>query len=132
MLRQTAEAGGDVKLWHGGLSLLRRHVLPGLTNGEMRQQAENLWQQARASIGEMVERVQGNRQLQTRQQAEALRRIGMELITTFDVTNVMDILTRSLPSIGIPGCSLALYEDPEHPLEDVRVMLAGPPQERLH
>ena len=123
ILRQTAEAGGDVRLWHGALSALRRHALAGAMSSDIQQRLEDLCQETRAAIGEMAERVRGYRELQARQQAEALRRIGMELLTTFDVASVMEILARSLPNIDIPGCSVALYEHPEHPAAGVRVMM---------
>jgi PAS domain S-box-containing protein len=55
---------------------------------------------------------------------ETLQRIGAELITTFNVSGLMDILFNDLPKIGIPVGYLALYENPLVPKEWARLLLA--------
>jgi signal transduction histidine kinase len=76
-------------------------------------QAENLWQQARVVIEETEQRVQAYQQLQAEEQVQILREIGATLITTFDVGELVDVLTEELPRLDIPGAYLALYEDPQ-------------------
>ena len=43
----------------------------------------------------------------------SLREIGQELITTFDIVGLANVLEERLPALGIPSCYLALYEEGE-------------------
>ena len=52
-----------------------------------------------------------------------VRGIGQELMTTTEVADLADVLARTLPDLGILGCSLALYEDPNAPGEWSRAVL---------
>ncbi|MBN1994315.1 MAG: GAF domain-containing protein [Anaerolineae bacterium] len=132
VLRQIIASGGDaitdvgqkVMAWQGTISALRRHTRPYLGNGEVLAWAENLWRQARVMIGETAQRVEAHQTLQAEQQARALREISQTLITTFDMNELMDILARELPQLGITRCYLSLYENPDKPAELSRLILA--------
>ncbi len=123
ILRQVYWADGDVAAWHQVVSTLRRRVIPYLDSG-LWLRAEDLWQQARVLIGEMAQHVEIQRAWQARRQAQLLREISQSLITTFEMGQLMDVLADRLPSLGIPGCYLCLYEDPSRPAEWSRLMLA--------
>jgi DNA-binding LacI/PurR family transcriptional regulator/GAF domain-containing protein len=140
VLRQVAAVSGDpstsssagsphgsgqgVAAWQGALSALRCHVLPYLSDDEALSRAENLWQQARLFIAEATQQVQRYRQLQAEQQAQMLQEIGQALITTFDVEELMDVIARELPRLGIPSGYLSLYEGQEMPPKECRLILA--------
>lgn len=109
ILHQVAQADGDVALWQGVISVLRRQILASLGDGEALARAEDLWQQARVMIGEAVQRVQAWRRMQVEQQAALLREISEMLITTVEVKGLMDMVARELPRLGIPGCYVSLY-----------------------
>jgi DNA-binding LacI/PurR family transcriptional regulator/signal transduction histidine kinase len=123
VLRQVIAAGGDVADWHAVLSVLRRHVLPCLGGAEVLL-AEDLWQQARVMIGETAERVEMHQAWRKTQQARMLGEIEGALITTFDLTGLMNILIERLPRLGIPSCYVSLYEDPAAPAAWARLILA--------
>jgi PAS domain S-box-containing protein len=110
-------AKDDVSALQGFVSILRQQILPYLKNNKVdtsyRDRAENLWQQARVMIGETAKRTQAYQALLAEQQSRMLREIGARLITTFHVTELMDVLARELPRLNIPGCYLALYENPQ-------------------
>ena len=122
LFKATAESG-ELSAWQNMVSALRRHLLPRL-RGEMLMRSENLWQQARVAIGEMARRVEANQRVQDKQQTQTLREIGQALITTFDVDELMDVLTQGLSRLGIPRAYLALYEDPQNPLGLAKLILA--------
>jgi DNA-binding LacI/PurR family transcriptional regulator/anti-anti-sigma regulatory factor/GAF domain-containing protein len=124
VLRQVAAAGGDIGVWQGTLSVLRRHALPCLSDDERLSRAEDLWQQARLFIGEMVQQVRGYRELQARLQAQLLHGIGQALITTFDVEEFVDVMAQELLRLGIPSSYLALYEGRERPFVESRLIVA--------
>ncbi len=113
ILRQVIAAEGDVTAWQNVLSAMRRHILPFLHDSQKAlRRAENLWQQARVVIGQAVERRRLCQLLQERHQAQTLRNLEATLSTTFDVSELLDVLARELPLLGIPSAYLALYEDP--------------------
>ncbi|MBN1217991.1 MAG: substrate-binding domain-containing protein [Anaerolineae bacterium] len=108
-------AGRNVMAWQEVVSVLRHHLLPYLGRGEVRSRAEDLWQQARLMISETAQRAEAYQTLRAAQRTQRLREIGQALITTFDVTELMDILARELPQLGIECCYLSLYQNPAEP-----------------
>jgi len=125
VLAQVIAAGGDVPEWQNVVSILRRHALNCLQGGdERRVHVENLSQQARILIGEIVHRAQLYHELQEREFTQKLRRIERALISTFDIANLMDILANGLPALGISGCYLAQYQNPQTPTEGANLILA--------
>jgi PAS domain S-box-containing protein len=130
VLRQAIAVGSDVADWHEVLSGLRRLILPCLGRNELLR-AEDLWQQARVMIGETVKRVEMRQAWQKTQQARMLGEIEGALITTFDLTGLMNILAEKLPHLGIPGCYLSLYENPAAPTEWARLIFGYTEQGRV-
>ncbi|MBN2118734.1 MAG: substrate-binding domain-containing protein, partial [Anaerolineales bacterium] len=124
VLRQVMAVGDDVEDWHGVLSTLRRQMLPCLSDRAMLCRAEDLWQQARIVIGEATQRVQAYHVVLAEQQAHILREIEAALITTFDVSGLMDALFEGLPRLDIPGVYLSLYQDPTRPTDTSKLILA--------
>jgi len=116
ILRQSIQAGGDVSFWQDAFSIFRQSILSWLENQNMSpvaiQRFETLCQQVRVLIGKSAERDEASQRLQSEQRAAQIRVIEQSLITTLDVTKLMDVLANSLPSLGISGCYLSLYEDP--------------------
>jgi DNA-binding LacI/PurR family transcriptional regulator/anti-anti-sigma regulatory factor len=111
-LRQVVIDGGDVAGWQGVISALRRQVAPYL-DGQALRRAEDLWQQARAMVGETARRAEGRRRRRAEEMAWVVREIGTALIATFDVDDLAKVLADRLPELGIPACYLSLYEDPQ-------------------
>jgi len=123
-LHLMVTAGGDVAAWQTLVSTLRRHLRPCFDDAESLSRAEDLWQQARVMITEATERVQVSQASQVQRQTETLRELGQALISTFDVTSLMDVLAQGLPRLGVSGCYFSLYEDPQRPAEWSRLNLA--------
>jgi serine phosphatase RsbU (regulator of sigma subunit)/DNA-binding LacI/PurR family transcriptional regulator len=113
LMRQVTAGEGQTTVWQNVVSALRAQVFPCLTDVRMLLRAENLWQQARVRIGGMGQRVEMFRRFQDRQQAQIIREIERRLITTFHVSELMDVLAEELPRLGIRSCYLAMYEDPQ-------------------
>ncbi len=111
VLRQAMFAGADLATWHAVISLLRRLAAPHVS-GEAHWRAEDLLHQARVLIDEFMQRRQAYDGVQVAQRSQTLRDLELELVTTFDVGELMQALTRGLPKLGIPGAYVALYEAP--------------------
>jgi serine phosphatase RsbU (regulator of sigma subunit) len=94
---------------------MHHQLLPCFSNSDssLLRRAETLWQQARVMIWEITQRVQTRRELLAEQRVGTLRQIGQALITTFDMEDLMEVLAEKLPHLEIPGCYLAIYENPQ-------------------
>ncbi len=114
ILRRSAEKGESLSNWHSVISALRLRTRPYLA-GPALAAAENLWQQARVTIGETVQRVQAYRRLQAEEQSWRLAEVTQALSTAITVPELADLLAGALPSLGIASSYLALYEQPEAP-----------------
>ncbi len=125
-LNQTPLVDSEVTKWQETISALRQSLLPYLRGDQRREQAEDLWQQARAMIGDNAYRAQRLRRLQAELQAETLHEINQALVTTSDESEVMAVLVESLPRLKIPSCYVSLYENPVVPTERSRRLLAYP------
>jgi DNA-binding LacI/PurR family transcriptional regulator/signal transduction histidine kinase len=114
VLRHVMDSDGDVIVWDSALSALRTEVLASLSP-ELRARAEDLLHQARMVVGESAARMSARRTYRTQQYVQTLRNIAAELITMFDMDELMNFLAQSLPRLGIPSCYLAVYDDPSRP-----------------
>ncbi len=130
LLQQVMSNQGDIALWHGAVSALRRHTLPYLDEKSLLQ-AENLWQQARVLIAEVAQRAEAYQMLQAEQRVHLLNEINQALATTFDVVELMNTMAREIPRLDISGCYLALYEGTETPPEWSNLLLAYNKQGRI-
>ena len=112
ILHRVSKIGGNVRLWHNVISVLRHWLRPCLDT-ETLTLADDLWHQARIMIGNAAERVQAYQALQAEQHSQMLRDVGQKLITTFEIERLMDILAGDLPRLNFPSCYLSLYETPQ-------------------
>jgi PAS domain S-box-containing protein len=123
VLRRVAMADGNVSVWEGVLSALRRRALPYL-EGEPLSQAEDLWQQSRVLVEETAVQARTYANFLAGQRDRVLREIDQILITSPRIEELMNVITQELPRLGIPSCYLSLYEDPEKPVEWAGLALA--------
>ena len=123
VLHQVKTVDCDASTWQGAVSAMRQQILPCL-EGDMLLRAENIWQQARVFIGETAQRLCAYQARQAEWQARTLRELEAALITTFDMGEMMGLLSEGLSRLDIPSAYLSLYENPERPAEWSRLMLA--------
>jgi len=108
-LRGVALTPQSASAWQNVMSALQRHV----TRTTQSYRALMLLGQARTLLSEASIRMQAAQQLQAEEQARRLRVVSADLINTFDVTQLVDVLARELPKMDIPACYLVLYENPQ-------------------
>jgi signal transduction histidine kinase/DNA-binding LacI/PurR family transcriptional regulator/CheY-like chemotaxis protein len=130
LLRETSADETDVA-WYRVLSILRRQLYVHLTEPALARRADDLWQQAHILVGEAELRAEKRQAWQEQRRTAAFRRLGQALITTFDVAKLMDVVAQELPLLGIRRCYLALYENPQAPAEQARLILAYDEQGRV-
>lgn len=124
ILKSITNPNENTFIWHQVISLFRFHLIPLLDKIEYIFHAENLFQQARMMIEQTILRVNNHNRILEKQQEELLQKIENELITTFNINKLMDILAERLPDLGIPSCYLSLYEGDKFPYKWSRLMLA--------
>ena len=131
ILRQVMAINGPVAAWQNVISAFRRNTLPYLTNPENLHRAEDLWLQAQVMIGETALLMRQFQSLLDEKQSQVLNEINSALITTFDVDKLMDVVAREFPRLGISGCYVSLYENPQQPVGWVKLILAYDERGRL-
>ncbi len=123
ILQQEALQGGELSGWHAPLSWMRSAMLP-CAAAEMRARCEDLFSQARVLVGEVALRHQANQQLNLNRQSAMLRQISQQLITTFDIPGLAEVLAENLPGLGIPACYLVLYDQDQAERATARMVMA--------
>lgn len=112
ILRQLHLNGYDLlALGRKILFVLRRAMQPTLTGMQQMRRAESVWQQAMAFVTDVAHQMQFSQQYYGASYIDQLRVIGERLITTFELTGLLDLIARELPRLNIPGVYIALYTD---------------------
>jgi DNA-binding LacI/PurR family transcriptional regulator len=111
--------------WQAALTELRRWiVLREQGQPERLEHAERLLHQARVMAGEIVARSQGHQEWLRGRQLNNLLQLRQETSAAESLDDLMDILARELPRLGIAGGCLACYLDSADPFAGARLVLA--------
>jgi PAS domain S-box-containing protein len=124
ILRKAMTSDFNAESWVNAISVFRRCLLPYLSDKRMMYKAEDLWLQSQILIGDTSRQALRHKISQIQEQSLILNKIRAELINTFNIDDLMDIIARELPRLGISGCYLSLYDDPVHPLDQSSMVLA--------
>jgi signal transduction histidine kinase/DNA-binding LacI/PurR family transcriptional regulator/AraC-like DNA-binding protein len=117
--------------WQGLLSAHRHTVLPLLNDARLIRRAENLWQHGRVCLAETALNLEAQREYRSNQLDAALRTVGERLITTFNLTGLMDMVVSELPRLGIPACYVVLYPDRDPRAPQAKLIVAYDQDGRL-
>jgi GAF domain-containing protein len=116
LLRRSTAAGMDANEWHTVFSILRGHALAHIAAEAPRARFDSLCHQARVLVSYEVQRTVARAAWELEHQAEALRVIEQALTASVDLDHFVTALVQHLPTLGIPGCAIALYDDPVRPV----------------
>ena len=98
--------------WHVMLSMMREQSLPDIENDpETRAMAGTLCQTGHVLISERLLKPVNIGNVRREVEDNAFQWITRDLITTFDVDNLMSVISGALPDLGIPECYVGIYED---------------------
>jgi hypothetical protein len=123
ILRWTMETDYPIAQWGMALSAMRNTLLP-LLHGQQVLRAENFWMAAQIMVGEAVKQKQQRYTNRLKRQNEILNELRNIFVTSFEVEELMRLFIEQLPRLEIPGCYVALYENPLQPTENARLVLA--------
>jgi diguanylate cyclase (GGDEF)-like protein len=79
--------------------------------------SQRIVEEATVLLGDIAQRFQLKERLAVEYNQAKLDAISQSIIKSFDLDQALNTVERQLPELGIPGCSIAIYRDPEHPLE---------------
>jgi signal transduction histidine kinase/DNA-binding LacI/PurR family transcriptional regulator/DNA-binding response OmpR family regulator len=108
---------------HKVLLVLRREVLALLNNPNQRQRFEDMCQMGQVLISDLTEYFLGQQKNQTTFLDQPLSDLIREMTTVLEPQDLMDILAKTLPRIGISACYISLYQDPQHPTHNARLVM---------
>ncbi len=124
VLRHSLIQGADVFQWQYAMSTLNQLTIPLTKDLKSSQQFAELWRRASLLLGRMGYLSVSYPKLQEEHLAEPLRYTNQALLTTYNMTSLMNTIRDRFPSIGIHRCVISLFDDPEHNTENARLMLA--------
>jgi signal transduction histidine kinase/DNA-binding LacI/PurR family transcriptional regulator/AraC-like DNA-binding protein/DNA-binding LytR/AlgR family response regulator len=140
ILRRLANQNRELGYFQDLISLVRRTVLrfPQVGDSSLSlvwsrwvQALEDLFGQARVMVSEAVGTVAVADKMSVSQRMVTLSRLGHILTTEVGLEDMMNTLAESLPAIGIKGCYLVFYEDPDHPAGWARLRFALSSNQRI-
>ena len=114
-LQETAHTNDDFTRWHEIISILRQFAISERMDAQSRLRIENLVQQARVLIGESARRHYAYQVLLVDEKLHSLGEISQSLSVVTNLSELTDLLERSLDLLNIPRCYLFMYEDPLNP-----------------
>ncbi len=115
---QILPVSKPISFWHNFVSNFRRCYLYYISDHELERKAENLWQQARIVISEILSRSQLYEMEQAlTSETRLIRQLGEKMITSIEITEMMSTLASTLPGMGIDSCYISLYDDNKLPPE---------------
>ena len=100
ILRDSISYGLDVLTWQNALWILRNHAKDILSSHEMIR-AEELFQNASIMIAESAKRAQTISKFKEQWLLSTIRTVAKTIITTFDITNLLDIIANGLRNLGV-------------------------------
>lgn len=110
MVSQALQLNTDGTCLQDVISILRRETLSLLGPAEQqRVRVEDLCEQARITIAELVEHAQAHQRLQAQAWIRSLGQTIAALINTFDVVSLVEAVAEQLPRLNIASCYLSLY-----------------------
>jgi DNA-binding LacI/PurR family transcriptional regulator/signal transduction histidine kinase len=121
LLRQALYAHEDFSCWQEALSIMRRELLPFVENTNASNRSENLWHQAQVLLLETVQQAGMLHRTQESWDALVPQEVNETLLMTFNMTELLDLLTDMLQSLGIKSYYLNLYEKQllDEPIEQI-------------
>ena len=110
MVSQALQLNTDGTCLQDVISILRRETLSLLgPSQQQRLRVEDLCEQARIAIAELVEHAQAHQRLQAQAWVRSLGQTIAALINTFEVGSLMQAVADQLPRLNIASCYLSLY-----------------------
>jgi sigma-B regulation protein RsbU (phosphoserine phosphatase) len=124
MLRQAAAVGDQADGWQEVISVMRRYVLPYLTDVTILSRAESIFSQGRVTIGKVAQGTLALQEVEKVRQNQVLSYLSSDLVAAVGEEHLLDMVNRRLPQLGFSTFYLSFFDGPERPAEWSRLKLA--------
>ncbi len=124
LIRETSEKRIGFYSLHTLLSLFRRYVISLIPDRKALIQAEDLFQEARIMIGDIIQRGELISKIIGDSEREEISEFGAKLVNTFTFEDQYNVLLTNLPGLGIRSCYISLYRDPLDPIKESNLIFA--------
>lgn len=111
----------EFSFWQNFISILKKQVGEIIAKSYYNHISENLFQQCRVLIHEYDVRGQKQRSLMELRYETELRNTSAELLSSYEIPVLMNILEKSLKKLKIPGVYVILYEDCKFTQENLEI-----------
>ncbi|MBN2440443.1 MAG: substrate-binding domain-containing protein [Spirochaetales bacterium] len=108
----SGEARDDILDWQNVISILHTYAT-GLLDGAGTRYMNILCHKGRIMVSNAASRLQANRRSLEERQSLMERTLGLQLITTFDLEQLLDLLVRNFPDLGITRFYVSLFREPQ-------------------
>lgn len=111
MLAQFLKETREFEIWQNFISILSKKSEETFGNTDFKRSAESIIQQSRVLIHEYDVRSQKQKSLLDVRYEASLRQTSSELLSSYDISELMNILQKSLKKLAIPGVYVVFYEN---------------------
>jgi PAS domain S-box-containing protein len=113
----------NATVWQNAVNAAQRYIM-AKSGGDISLAGESVLSRTRVLIAEITQRAHIKRRITMELQSENLRQISESLITSFGKPLLAETLHEQLPKLGFPSFYLSLYENPEDPSHQVRLIIS--------
>jgi DNA-binding LacI/PurR family transcriptional regulator/anti-anti-sigma regulatory factor/putative methionine-R-sulfoxide reductase with GAF domain len=124
VLQQALATSSQVDDWQEAISVMRRHILPYLTNVAALSRAEDLFSQGRVAVGRMAQWNWAHQEVEKAQRDQTLSYLSGDLVAAVETEHLLGVVGQRLPQLGFSTFHLSFYDGHERPAEWSRLMLA--------
>jgi signal transduction histidine kinase/DNA-binding LacI/PurR family transcriptional regulator/CheY-like chemotaxis protein/HPt (histidine-containing phosphotransfer) domain-containing protein len=109
LINITKENDENLFFWHDVISELRNYSYE--THNSKFDIIENLLHSARVILNQTMNYVSSTKINKSVALFEFLRKIGDNLLSSFDLSDLNEVILNEFPKLGIPGCYVCIYKD---------------------
>ncbi|MBN2544490.1 MAG: response regulator [Spirochaetes bacterium] len=124
LLNETKNNLTTVYFWQDIITLMRSVILPDLNEIEYLHRAEFLLHQARYQINRIETYIIEIKNVETREKITTISSISNNILTTFDLEDLLSKINNILNELKITGCYISVYEDANNPFRKSRLIYA--------
>ncbi|MBN1698058.1 MAG: substrate-binding domain-containing protein [Spirochaetales bacterium] len=110
ILYLATTSGPSAPVWQQVLSVLHMQVLPLIHDRIIHAKADEILLSAREMVEETEKQELDYRLLSNARETLTIRALGEQLLASMNLTDLIDLLEKALPKLGIKSCYLSLYE----------------------
>ena len=132
VLEQESMAGSQADDLQKIISVMRRYILPHVTDIPTLTRAEALFDRARVEIDRAIQRNRMLQELERTQLNNVLGFLRNDLATRIDTGHLTSVLNHRLPQLGFSDFGLSLYEGQDHFTPWSRLVLAHQGKKRVN